>query len=129
MKFNEILRNARKEKGLSLRDVAKEIGISNAYLSQLETGSKNSCSAKIFFKFVFFYKEFANELIHTFAGVGEYKKDKLICCKDCIYWDENTEDGPRYCRINPPIISDGGFGVWPITLGYYKCGKGKRKII
>ncbi len=37
--FSVLLSNARKLKGVSLRDVAKETGISNAYISQLETGA------------------------------------------------------------------------------------------
>lgn len=38
MKWNEKLRLVRKTKGKTLRDVEVEIGISNSYLSQIETG-------------------------------------------------------------------------------------------
>ena len=37
-KYGEFLKAARNAKGLTLRDVEKETGISNSYLSQLESG-------------------------------------------------------------------------------------------
>lgn len=38
MKLHEAIANARESKGLTLRDLEQETGISNALLSQIETG-------------------------------------------------------------------------------------------
>lgn len=38
MKLGAVLKNYREENGLSLRDFAKKSGVSNSYLSMLETG-------------------------------------------------------------------------------------------
>ncbi len=38
MKFQELLAAARKAKGVSLREVERATGVSNAYISQMETG-------------------------------------------------------------------------------------------
>jgi len=39
MKLQELLAEARRMKGVSLREVERATGISNAYLSQMETGA------------------------------------------------------------------------------------------
>jgi HTH-type transcriptional regulator, competence development regulator len=38
-KFQELLAAARKAKGVSLREVERATGVSNAYISQMETGA------------------------------------------------------------------------------------------
>ena len=48
--LGEALRRIRLLTGKSLRDVERETGVSNAYLSQLETGSTKSPSPQILFK-------------------------------------------------------------------------------
>lgn len=48
--FQQYLEKARKNKGLSLRQVEQETGISNAYLSQLETGKIKQPSPTILHK-------------------------------------------------------------------------------
>ncbi|MGE7691329.1 helix-turn-helix domain-containing protein [Lysinibacillus sp. NPDC097214] len=45
--FGEVIREARKLKGISLREMASTIGISHPYLSQLETGRNNNPSIEI----------------------------------------------------------------------------------
>ena len=47
MKLGEILREYRKDHGLSLRDFAKISGVSNSYLSMLETGRQPSSGRPI----------------------------------------------------------------------------------
>lgn len=42
MRLGEILKMAREIKGVSLRDLERETGISNALLSQIETGQVKS---------------------------------------------------------------------------------------
>lgn len=45
--FGEVIREARKLKGVSLREMASRIGISHPYLSQLENGRNNNPSIEI----------------------------------------------------------------------------------
>lgn len=40
MGFAEYLKNLRREKGLSLRELAERSGVSNAYISQIERGKR-----------------------------------------------------------------------------------------
>jgi transcriptional regulator with XRE-family HTH domain len=47
MTLGELLKKYREENGLSLRDFAKKSGISNSYLSMLETGRKPSTGRPI----------------------------------------------------------------------------------
>lgn len=37
-KFGEFIRNERKEKGISLREFAREVGVSSSYVSNMERG-------------------------------------------------------------------------------------------
>lgn len=47
MKLGEFIKQLRKEKGLSAREVARRAGISQAYLSQLETGKNEHPSNEV----------------------------------------------------------------------------------
>ncbi|SDM18295.1 transcriptional repressor LexA [Bacillus sp. OK048] len=47
IKFGEYLRELRKERGLSIRQLEKKTGVSNAYLSQIENGKKGLPSPDI----------------------------------------------------------------------------------
>lgn len=47
--FGEVIRQARKTKGISLRELASRIGISHPYLSQLENNHNNNPSIKIIY--------------------------------------------------------------------------------
>lgn len=46
MKFQDLLATARKAKGVSLREVERATGVSNAYISQMETGAVAEPSPK-----------------------------------------------------------------------------------
>ncbi len=54
--FGEKLRQCRTLKGLTLRDVEKETGVSNAYLNQLEQAKVNEPSPHILHKLAAFYE-------------------------------------------------------------------------
>jgi transcriptional regulator with XRE-family HTH domain len=54
-KLAETLRNVRGIKGAKLRDVEKATGISNAYLSQLETGKAENPSPHVLYKLAQYY--------------------------------------------------------------------------
>lgn len=45
--FGEVIKQARKAKGISLREMASKVGISHPYLSQLENGKNNNPSIDI----------------------------------------------------------------------------------
>lgn len=54
--IGEELRRLRLHKGVSLRDVERETKISNAYLSQLESGKAEQPSPRVLHKLAEFYK-------------------------------------------------------------------------
>lgn len=39
--FGELLRAARKCRGLTIRDVERELGLSNSFIAQIENGKRN----------------------------------------------------------------------------------------
>jgi transcriptional regulator with XRE-family HTH domain len=57
------LRAAREKHSLSLRAVEKKVGISNAYLSQIESGKINQPSPNILFKLATFFELSYNDLL------------------------------------------------------------------
>jgi transcriptional regulator with XRE-family HTH domain len=54
--FGQFLRSAREATGLSLREVERESGVSNAYLSQLESGRIKEPSPNLLFRLSEFYQ-------------------------------------------------------------------------
>lgn len=50
MKFNEYLKNLRLEKGLSINKLSKLSGVSQSYLSQVESGSRGTPSIGVLVK-------------------------------------------------------------------------------
>lgn len=61
-KFGNLLKKARKQKELSLRDVGKGTGISYSYLSQLESGLRGLPGFTVFHNLCDFYPKHAKEL-------------------------------------------------------------------
>ncbi|MEM9954851.1 MAG: helix-turn-helix transcriptional regulator [Chloroflexota bacterium] len=59
-----LLKVAREEKSLSLRAVEKEVGISNAYLSQIESDKIKQPSPNMLFKLAELYDNSYNELLN-----------------------------------------------------------------
>lgn len=47
MEFGEYLRSLRREKGLSIQKLSERSGISNAYISQVETGKRGVPSPEV----------------------------------------------------------------------------------
>ena len=66
--IGEELRRLRLHRGVSLRDVEKETKISNAYLSQLESGKAEQPSPRILHKLAEFY----NVPYESLMGVAGY---------------------------------------------------------
>lgn len=65
--LGELLRQTRELKGLSLRDVQRDTEISNAYLSQLETGHSSKPSPQLLHRLAVYY-EFPYEQLMEAAG-------------------------------------------------------------
>lgn len=65
------LRRIRKARGVTLRAVEEATGISNAYLSQLETGKITRPSPKFLYKLAEFYKVPYEELMKYAGYVAE----------------------------------------------------------
>ena len=68
--YRNSIRKYRKEKGLNLEEMAKEIGISTGYLCHLEKGTRQNPSTKIMEKIAKILGKTVSELF--FEG-GEYK--------------------------------------------------------
>lgn len=64
------LKEARELKSLTLRQVEEAIGISNAYLSQLENNKIKKPSANVLYKLSKIYKISLNSLLHA-GGIIE----------------------------------------------------------
>jgi len=63
MKIGEVIKIARKMRGVSLRQAAKEIGISNSYLCQIEKESCNNLSFKLMLK-IFKYYNISHKMLN-----------------------------------------------------------------
>lgn len=72
--LTEELRRIRGIKDVTLREVEKETGISNAYLSQLERGNASSPSPSILFKLAEFYKVPYESLMKAAGYLGKAEK-------------------------------------------------------
>jgi len=55
MELSDLLRDARKVKGVTLREVESKTGVSNAYLSQIESGAVPEPSPHILYKLARYY--------------------------------------------------------------------------
>ena len=69
------LKEARENKSLTLRQVEETIGISNAYLSQLENDKIKSPSAIVLYKLASLYKVNLNDLL---SGTGFINKEQVV---------------------------------------------------
>lgn len=70
--FGTYLKQLREQKGVSLKDVEKETGISNAHLSQLETGARRRLPPPERLKVLAdYYSVSAQELLHKAGYFGE----------------------------------------------------------
>jgi HTH-type transcriptional regulator, competence development regulator len=77
--LGELLRKARKEKGLTLRAVEQKTGISNAYLSQLENMKISSPSPTILRKLADSYEISYSQLLElTGYPTEEPNKNRLL---------------------------------------------------
>ena len=47
MKANEVIRLKRKEKNMTLKDLAQRVGVSEATVSRRQSGSNRLCRAKL----------------------------------------------------------------------------------
>lgn len=74
MNFYELLKNLRKIKGYTLKEVEKEVGISNAYFSQLENGKIKSPSAGFLYKLAKMY-DVPYEVLMKAAGYIQTTED------------------------------------------------------
>jgi len=80
-KFGEFLRNIRKDRKMSLRAVQGLTGISNAYLSQIETGKRNIPSFSLLVKLEKVYGIEAKTLLEMAMTLGAYDKAAEVYAK------------------------------------------------
>ena len=72
--FGKYLKDIRKNRCLTLRSVEKQSGVSNAYLSQIESGKRKCPSIEILKKLAIVYQISLNELLQK-AGYIEIETD------------------------------------------------------
>ena len=70
MNINEVLKEARIKKGVSLREVQAQTGISNAYISQIETGKVKNI-APLFLKRLGRYYNIPIQELFILAGYAD----------------------------------------------------------
>jgi transcriptional regulator with XRE-family HTH domain len=74
--LGEALRQMRMAQGLKLRDVEKTAGVSNAYLSQIETGKIDKPSPNILYKLAELYGASYDALMELAGYVSRRQTDK-----------------------------------------------------
>ncbi|MDP3879771.1 MAG: helix-turn-helix transcriptional regulator [Dehalococcoidales bacterium] len=91
--FGQFLRSLRKRQGMSLRDVEKEYGVSNAYISQMEKGDRPPPRPDILRKLARAYKVTVRELLMR-AG---YLDEPEVTATD----EERIEAAFQYAMADP----------------------------
>lgn len=86
--IGEIIKKARMEKGLSLRELARKSGVSQPYLSQLESGQNNNPTLEVFIKLA--------------DALGITLKEMLIEA-ELIESDEKTEKENKVFKVNVDV--------------------------
>ena len=87
------LRNVRKQRGLSLKRVEKSAGVSNAYLSQLERGLRNTPHPEILKKLAKVYEVPLTELL---AAAGYVENEKGITRDQIEQAFQHVISDPKY---------------------------------
>lgn len=106
--FGRFLKQLREEKGVSLVDVEKALGISNAYLSQLETGTRRRLPSPERLRLLADYYNVSVEELLEAAGylekedIKETYEQKIEKSFKHIINDPNLRVG---VRINPKKVS------------------------
>lgn len=72
MTLAELVKIARRKYGYSLRDVQEKCGVSNAYLSQIETGKVQNPSAHILRSLVVAFPFYEKEILMTQGIIGHF---------------------------------------------------------
>lgn len=75
--LGSLLKSGRTEHDYTLREVEEKIGISNAYLSQLENGSANKPSPEVLFKLSELYDISYERLMKTAGHPLPMKNDNM----------------------------------------------------
>ena len=107
-RFGEYLKRLRKEKGLSLRQVEAEVGISNSYLYQVEAGKKNPPKLDILRKMAVLYGVSLDAVLNA-ANLGEPDKADLLDDRlvenafEFVLKDPNFETGTYLLSNELPI--------------------------
>ncbi|MBI3589824.1 MAG: helix-turn-helix domain-containing protein [Candidatus Melainabacteria bacterium] len=83
-KFGVVLKKARKEKKLSLRQVEKETGISYSYLSQLESGTRGLPGFSTFLVLGHFYPSYKDALINCYPQPSFQVNEDSISVKNML---------------------------------------------
>jgi len=102
MKFGEFLKDLRIRKGLKLRDVEKATGISNSYLSQVETGKRNPPHPDILKKLAPVYGVTIGELM-TKAG---YLEQEMTVQKEDMTQEQELDWAFNIVK-NDPLYKEG----------------------
>lgn len=113
--FGQYLKYLRKRQRMSLRDVERESGVSNAYIAQLEKGDRPAPSADILKKLAGAYNVTVRELLMQ-AG----------------YLDEPEVTATEEERINAAfqyVLSDPDYKLGTRIRGEELDSKGKRGIV
>ena len=101
MTFGDFLKDLRIRKGLKLREVEESTGVSNSYLSQVETGKRNPPHPDILKKLAKVYEVSVKELMEK-AGYLEEQEQQSVSEQeevnrafDFVIKDPNYQFGTR----------------------------------
>jgi len=100
--FGEYLRQSRKKRGLTIRQVETYSGVSNSYLSQIENGKRGIPSAKTLKKLAPVLKESYEELMRI-SGQGHLLSQTFL--KDVSKFAKENSQSPEQ-KIETALSED-----------------------
>lgn len=126
IEFGKYLRGLREGKGLSLRDVQKEVGISPGYLSLVEAGERNPPAAEFLRKLARLYGASPAEMLRRGGRMDEGAQQDLELDELRRAYEYVIND-PRF-PSGHSISSEPTPDIMRFMIEMYEKGTGKKLI-
>lgn len=126
IEFGKYLRGLREGKGLSLRDVQKEVGISPGYLSLVESGERNPPTAEFLTKLARLYGASPAEMLRRAGRFDEDAEQDLELDELRRAYEFVIQD-PRF-QSGHSISSEPTPDIMRFMVEMYEKGTGKKLI-
>jgi len=124
--FGEYLKSLRQEQRMSLREVERESGVSNAYLAQIERGDRRPPSPEILKKLAPVYNVAVRDLLKA-AGYWDEDRPSLTEEEEVEMAFQFVMNDPRYqsgTRLSGPLTTE----VKRFVVEMYEKATGKKLL-